>query len=140
MKKMILCLGISLLVSTGAYAQNFPPQYQTTDATPTYVGAGSTIQADSVCKAPAYILATDHSGGVAIWFWQASTRRVDDNPATILLGTPTVTKSAAAALWSATLIVNENTINGQGTGVIGTTIDWIFVTSGDAVCMVGPLL
>ena len=118
---------------------NFSPGLRTTDATQTeYPGGGPVIDADSVCRVPLFVFATDHNGDAAFWSVSPLIQRVGTG-APQVSGSPTKQATAGAALWAASFFVDGNSIKCHVTGVIGTTIDWLY-TNDDAFCMVGPVV
>jgi len=105
----------------------YQPQAQTTDATPKNIFGGPTLPPDSIARLNCFVLAMNHSGGVAIWTFITSIRRIGSGAPQIIvsLAIP-AQKSAAAALWDANLVVVGEEIVAQVTGGLGQTIDWLF--------------
>jgi hypothetical protein len=129
---------VAALVLPGfVHAGSYLPEFRTTGVAPLELNQGPTILADSVCRAPMYVFASDHTGDVAQWYWLVAARRVDEAQAVLIVGTADVKKTAGAATWTATLAVDDsNHIRATVTGAVGVTIDWL-QTNDEPFCMTG---
>lgn len=102
------------------------------------ISGGPSFPGDSLCRAVVHIYASDHGGNVALWAWPSvAVRRVDDGAPTMITGTPEVKKTLGATAWTASLMLQDNSINATVQGVLGGTIDWSLHAT-EETCMIGP--